>query len=1008
MFGIAVFGPALDTACRDLDPSRPDAIAKFVTDFRDAAQAEVEDIGHSLDDIRDQYQQLIWAAGTTADKDRLKAELADKLAKAQAEYQSTVLRVGEAMFFDAVGRPLLLLLIEMQAFVSGLSGNAVAAGNKLLSLVGRLFDAADALARAPAIQNALGDVVKACNETADFLKAAIDAIGLPKPENVKTAAQKLQVGFANLADLEIKLRHDISTLPDAQRQQAGAVLDAVSRLRTGCAAGAERLAKTLVDALDARQRAQDAVGNLCNIAETGKQTLSFTATQQLFALRLRAIGEIQDLFARLGAALDPSPALPSGPLPLDAGASSPSYVDEVTAALHDSVKEVGTALFGLLNELADLAGRIEDGSADQDGDRAALLKAMLGQAQKIATDVGASAARVKDDIEARKTRIISDGKALGKDWANLAKDSSWPAHPTTSDIAKQVRQLGDVAVRTGLLTRDQERGLVAAAASAITIQGLDITTVEGAIGKLLTPALQVVINIHTIAETELKTIYDKLPDPATPDSFRDALALYLGFDTNKIRTLFDPQSVVDDHAKLSKALQQIQSAQLQDAIATLQDLRMQWDAAGGPAIIRVGRNVEAAANKLLHGKLSDIIDTAAIRRQIEDELLQLIPVRYDLTYDFNTHIGDLGELFVIDRSRPRTDDDPEHDLTLHAHLTVNLLKPSDRKLTINGALQPFNVKLLPILDAVTLKFAPAIFTSTDGAKPKFDVKVVTVEIGPALDFLQPLAQILSPGGQNGFFIHPQFSPPGIEAGFGIDLGTVSFGPVSFLNISIGASCELPFDDRPAHFRVSLSRRDSPFLMSVGIYGGGGFFSLIATAKGIVGFEAAFEFGGVAALHYGPLDAQGRITVGIYISKNELSAQIGGYFFAGGSARIAIFAISVALTVTIVQTIGGDMQGDATFSFTFSMGLCDFNYSVPVAHTTGKGFGGGGGGAAGAFMIDHDGPAIEVASAQLRATEWSAQSKKPRPSPRPSAQLTRKTKCMSSDWNVYRSYFDADL
>jgi hypothetical protein len=905
----------------------------------------------------------------------------------------------------------LLLLIEMQAFVSGLSGDAVAAGNKLLSLVGRLFDAADALARAPAIQKALGDVVNACNETADFLKAAIDAIGLPKPDNVQSAAKSLQDGFAKLADLETKLRHDISTLPDAQRQQAGAVLDAVSRVRTGCAAGAERLAKTLIDALDARQRARDAVGNLCNIAEAGKQTLSFTATQQLFALRLRAIGEIQDLFARLGAALDPSPAPPSGPLPLDAGASPPSYVDD----LHDSVKEVGTALFGLLNELAGLAGRIEDGNADQDVDRAALLKAMLDQAQKIATDVGASAARVKDDIEARKKRITDDGKALGKDWANLAK--SWPAHPTTSDVAKQVRQLGDIAVRTGLLTRDQERGLVAAAASAITIQGLDIATVEGAIGKLLTPALQVVINIHTIAETGLQTIYDKLSDPATLDSFRNPLALFLGFDTNKIRTLFDPQPVVDDHAKLDKALKQIQSRppQLQDAITTLQDLRKQWDAAGGPAIIRVGRNVEAAANKLLHGKLSDIIDTAAIRRRIEDELLQLIPVQYDLTYDFNTHIGDLGDLFVINRTGDggieRTDDDPEHDLTLHAHLMVNLLKPSDRKFTINGALQPFNVKLLPILDAVTLKFAPAIFTSTDGAKPKFDVKVVTVEIGPALDFLQPLAQILSPGGQNGFFIHPKFSPPGIEAGFGIDLGTVSLGPVSFLNISIGASCELPFDDRPAHFRVSLSRRDSPFLMSVGIYGGGGFFSLIATAKGIVGFEAAFEFGGVAALHYGPLDAQGRITVGIYISKNELSAQIGGYFFAGGSARIAIFAISVALTVTIIQTIGGDMQGDATFSFTFSMGLCDFNYSVPVAHTTGKGFGGGGGGGgAGAFMIDQDGPAVELASAGPRVTEWSAQSKKSQqqPSPPKDARLTRKTKCMSSDWNVYRSYFDADL
>lgn len=395
----------------------------------------------------------------------------------------------------------------------------------------------------------------------------------------------------------------------------------------------------------------------------------------------------------------------------------------------------------------------------------------------------------------------------------------------------------------------------------------------------------------------------------------------------------------------------------------------------------------------------------AIRDKIEEELSKLIPSRYDLKYDFNTKVGDLGELFKMSVDTDlRTEKERERDLVITAHLSVNLLKPLDpksRTLAISGVLQPFSVKLLPVLDAITLHFAPAKFTASEGEKPKFDVKVNTVTIGPALEFLKTLGSFLSPGGKDGFFIIPKFAPPGIEAGFGIDLGTISIGTISFMNVSINASCELPFDDRSAHFKVSLSRRDAPFLISFAPYGGGGFFALIATSKGIVGFEAAFEFGAVAAFSYGPLTGQGRITLGIYVSKSELSAQIGGYFFAGGSARIACFAVSASLLVTFIQTLGGDLEGEATFTFSFSVGICDFEYSVGVAHTVPGGFGGGGGSQA--LLIENDEIMPRYAAAQIKAMEFSSQSRTRR-----KPIVRRKSKCMSRNWNEYSKYFDGDL
>jgi hypothetical protein len=999
MLGLAVFGPALETACRDLDPSDEEALAKFVKEFRDVVQAETEDVARDADAIKEQFQQQIDQARDAAEKAKLEAQRDFEVEKAQAQYQA--LQAGEAMFFDAVARPLLLLLVEMEDLAQNeLKADAA----KLLSFVNRLFDAADVLARGPAIQKVLGTALQACDETRKFLDAAFQAIGIPKPDEIRSAARSLQDAFSKLADLETKLRRDISTLPAQQQQQAGAVLDAVSRFRTGCAAGVDRLAKTLLDALDARTRVDTTLGQLCptNPADSRQlqqQQLAFAALQQLFALRLRAIGEITDLFRRVAAALDPSPGPASASsTPAAQIGSPPSYVDQVTRELNDIAIEVGKQFSIALDELAGISGRIETGGPGRDDTRAGLLQAMFDRAQEIANTVAGATggvARVAQDIQTSKDRLIQDGKALGKEWGSLV----WPSPPTPSTIAAKARQFGDLAVRTGILTRDQERNLVAAAAAAITVQGIDIANIEGAIDQILSPALDIVSMIYTTAAKWLGDIYAFLTDQHQAD-FLAGLNQF--FKLENIAQLFNPGDVGSPpKGSVNYEQQRIDEARdrtkdLQDRLKILRDLGADWKNKGGPALIRVGRDVEAAANKLLHGNLSDLIDVAAIRHRIEDELIDLIPVRYDLTYDFNTHVGDLGELFKIDRDAERTEKGDDRDLVLSAHLMINLLKPSDRSFKIKGALQPFKVKLLPILDAVTLSFAPATFTSTDGSKPKFDVKVANVEIGPALDFLQPLAEILSPGGKNGFFIHPQFAPPGIEAGFGLDLGTLSLGPVSFLNISLNASCELPFDDRPAHFRVSLSRRDSPFLMSYAIYGGGGFFALIATSKGIVGFEAAFETGAVAALHYGPLDAQGRVSLGIYISKNELSAQIGGYFFAGGAARIAIFAISVALTVTIIQTIGGDMQGDATFAFSFSMGLCNFDYSVPVAHTTQKGFGGGGGGAA--EMIDHDGTSIKIAALDV-AIDLAAP---------PMAEISRKTNCMSIDWNVYRTYFDDDL
>jgi hypothetical protein len=193
-------------------------------------------------------------------------------------------------------------------------------------------------------------------------------------------------------------------------------------------------------------------------------------------------------------------------------------------------------------------------------------------------------------------------------------------------------------------------------------------------------------------------------------------------------------------------------------------------------------------------------------------------------------------------------------------------------------------------------------------------------------------------GASGPFIRPSTESPGIEVGYILDLGIISIGALAFINVSISASCILPFDKRPAVFTASIGREDRPVLLSCLPYVGGGFLTLYANAHEMIGFAASFEFGGGGAFAFGPLSGQGRISTGIYLRKLGQNVQIDGFFYVGGEAHIACFAIAASLVVRVShQSPGGAMRGSAVFTYSFSIGFAKLRYSVGVQRTIGKGF-----------------------------------------------------------------------
>lgn len=339
-----------------------------------------------------------------------------------------------------------------------------------------------------------------------------------------------------------------------------------------------------------------------------------------------------------------------------------------------------------------------------------------------------------------------------------------------------------------------------------------------------------------------------------------------------------------------------------------------------------------------------------IRERIESYLLDLIPAKQSFSYGFDVPLPEEIETATLGFFAPS----PGCKLNIGAKTTIDLLpngipkggafKP---KITASSltTLGPFSIKMVgKFFDAVTIKFFGARFESDFDKNSDFKVYYDDFKIGKQLEFIEQLQSWLTPGSGSGAFVQPLQGVPGIEAGYGLGLPAIYIGNLVFFNISLNASAEIPFNDGDSRFKASLGRQSSPFMISYIPYGGSGFFSVTANVRQIIGFEMALDFGAVVPFEIGPLRGFGKIAAGFYIRKyvddrGYSLTDISATFFAGGSAAIWIFNFAASLLVRLTQKSGGSMEGLAVFTYSFSMGLLDFDFEVRFEKKEKKGFSG---------------------------------------------------------------------
>jgi len=291
------------------------------------------------------------------------------------------------------------------------------------------------------------------------------------------------------------------------------------------------------------------------------------------------------------------------------------------------------------------------------------------------------------------------------------------------------------------------------------------------------------------------------------------------------------------------------------------------------------------------------------------------------------------EFFVVKGDKTKS-------LTLNAKLTKHLdSKPPTAEVT--GSLKQFEVHLVPgIMELLVIEFKEISFSSVNGKKPDFNVDMGGIQFAGPLSFVNALKELIPLGG----FSDPpdlNITTEGIEMGFSLGLPPVGLGVFSLENISLGAKLNVYFTNKPIAFEFDFCTEDQPFLLTVSLFGGGGFFGITVTPHGVQRISGGFDFGGSFSLALGVASGGVYLMAGVsYTYDKTTGSELTGYLKCGGAVEVlGIITVSVEFDMSLTYySQGNRLHGRATL--TVEISIMFFSKSVDL--TVERDFAGGGG------------------------------------------------------------------
>lgn len=333
----------------------------------------------------------------------------------------------------------------------------------------------------------------------------------------------------------------------------------------------------------------------------------------------------------------------------------------------------------------------------------------------------------------------------------------------------------------------------------------------------------------------------------------------------------------------------------------------------------VGARIEEAKEAFDEYKAALEGARTALESLIKEKIEELIRPR-EIRVNYALH----PTLRSIPNGAPVFEATDKTDFTINAQLVASLsiINPAKPSVTfsVDAAIREFKIHLFPFAEFLTLDFDRVTINSSTGNGTNVDVVIRKITFGEALKFVQTLQDYLPfDKGGNGFFI--DLDTTAIRVGYRFGIPTIAMGAMTLRGISISAGLELPFRGAAARVRFAFADRDKPFILSVGIFGGGGFFAVTLGADKVERLEGSFEFGATAALTVGPANGEAHVFVGIYFNIDQRGARLSGFLDAGGNLDIlGLITMSLLFHLAFVHDEATNTAyGEATLHVSFKIG-----------------------------------------------------------------------------------------
>jgi hypothetical protein len=276
-----------------------------------------------------------------------------------------------------------------------------------------------------------------------------------------------------------------------------------------------------------------------------------------------------------------------------------------------------------------------------------------------------------------------------------------------------------------------------------------------------------------------------------------------------------------------------------------------------------------------------------------------LPQRVEARFDWQTELKKSDPLGLL---IPRADPARTSTLAMSGVMTTPVDDPASASYEAVATVDNFKLNLFGF---ITIWFDLLRFDAKRGQKPDVAVDIhpgdQAIVFGGPLEFVNTLRTLIPAGG---FSDPPGISvtPSGITASYSLNLPAIEVGIFALSNASLGAGFAVPFDSRPANVRFNFSEREHPFSLTVSLLGGGGFFAIAISSKGVDEIEAALEFGAAVAINLGVASGGVEIKAGVYFHwlepvPNKGSVELAGYVRLHGELSV-LGIISASLTFNL--------------------------------------------------------------------------------------------------------------